>query len=145
MKKSKGILFFNNWFDLMIDVLNPEQTIELLKIIRAKKDGDIYKSYDAEVNAHWFHMQHNVESSMEKYEELCAKRKEYGSRGGAPKGNNNASKNKQNNQKQAKQPMDKEKDKDKETYPSDKEVSPTHPLVDVSVTPQEAFDELFRN
>ena len=143
MAKRKGILFFNNWFDLMIDILSPEQTIELLKIIRAKKDGGFYQSYDPEVNAHWFHMEHNVESSIEKYEELCAKRKEYGSRGGAPKGNKNASKNNQNNQKQPKQPMDKEKDK--ETYPADKGCLPQHPLSDEGVSANEAFEKLFNN
>lgn len=110
----------NNWFDLMIDVLTPEQTIELLKLIRAKKDGTNYETTDKEVKSHWFHMQHNVEASIEKYAELCEMRSEYGKRGGAKPGNQNARKhykNDQNNQKQPKQAMDKEKDKD--TYPAD--------------------------
>lgn len=88
-------------------------------------------------------MKHNVQSSIEKYAEICERRREFGKRGGAPKGNQNARKNNQNNQKQPKQPMDKEKDKDKETYPSDKSVQPQHPLVDVSVSPKQAFDTLF--
>lgn len=118
---SKGILILNSWFDLMIDELTPQQTIEILKLIRAEKNGESYETSDEFVKIHWFHMKHNVKSSIEKYEDLCKRRSEYGKRGGAPYGNKNSSKNNQNNQKQPKQAMDKEKDKDKENpYPSDK-------------------------
>lgn len=141
-KKRKGILILNNWFDLMIDILSPEQAIELLKLIRAKASGEYYETSDIEVKTHWFHMENSVEASIEKYAELCAKRQEYGGRGGAPKGNQNARKNNQNNQKQPKQA--KEKDMDKETYPSDMSSSAQHPLIE-DVSPEEAFNELFNN
>lgn len=144
-KQRKGILILNNWFELLTEILSPTQAVELLKLIKAEADGEYYESYDSEVNVHWFHMKPSVQSSVEKYAELCERRKEYGKMGGAPKGNQNARKNNQNNQKQPKQPMDKEKDKDKETYPSDKSVQPQHPLVDVSVSPKQAFDTLFNN
>lgn len=136
----------NNWFDLMIDVLTPEQAIELLKLIRAKKDGTNYETTDKEVKLHWFHIQHNVEKSIETYAELCTMRSEYGKRGGAKPGNQNARKNYQNNQndqKQPKQAMDKEKDKD--TYPADKSDSITS--LDDVISSQEELSllELFNN
>lgn len=140
-KKRKGVLILNNWFDLMIDILTPEQSIELLKLIKAKADGEHYITKDSIVKTHWFHIEPSIDSSIEKYAELCEKRSEYGKLGGAKPGNKNASKNNQNNQKQPKQAMDKEKDK--VTYPADKGVTPHHPLVDDSVTPEQAFDTLF--
>lgn len=143
-KNPKGVLLLNNWFDLMIDVLTPEQSIELLKLIRAQKNGIDYQTTDVEVKMHWFHMQPSVESSLEKYNELCAKRSEYGKMGGAKPGNQNARKNNQNNQKQPKQAMDKEKDKD--TYPLDKSDSITS-LDDVisSQLEKQSVLELFNN
>jgi hypothetical protein len=133
--KRKGVLILNNWFDLMIDVLTPEQTIELLKMIRAKSQGEIYPITDVVLATHWFHMENNIEASIEKYAELCEKRSQYGKQGGAPKGNKNASKNNQNNQNQATQAMDKEKDKD--TYTS-YNTSTSH-LNDAS------YEDLFNN
>jgi len=136
VNKRKGILILNNWFDLMVDVLTPQQTIELLKMIRAKSNGETYPISDLILATHWFHMEKNIEASIEKYTELCGKRSEYGSRGGAPKGNNNASKNNQN---QPKRPMDKEKDKD--TYPSDN----TSTEYINYVSDEEAYNNLFNN
>jgi hypothetical protein len=133
--KRKGILILNNWFDLMIDVLTPEQTIELLKMIRAKAKGESYPISDVVLATHWFHMENNIEASIEKYAELCEMRSGYGKQGGAPKGNKNASKNNQNKQNQATQAMDKEKDKD--TYTS-YNTSTQHPE-DVS------YEDLFNN
>jgi len=146
-KESKGILIMNNWFDLMIDILTPEQTIELLKLIRAKKDKVNYETTDVEVKTHWFHMQHNVQSSIETYAKLSGIRSENGKKGGAKPGNQNASKNyknNQNNQKQPKQAMDKEKDKD--TYPADKSSDLITSLDDV-ISSQEQLGilELFNN
>ena len=133
--KRKGILILNNWFDLMIDILTPEQTIELLKIIRAKSRGETYVITDVVLATHWFHMENNIEASIEKYAELCERRSQFGKQGGAPKGNKNASKNNQNKQNQPTQAMDKEKDKD--TYTS-YNASTQHPE-DVS------YEDLFKN
>lgn len=141
-KKRKGILILNNWFDLMIDILSPEQTIEILKLIRAKGNNEFYETSDIEVKTHWFHMQYNVEASIEKYAELCERNRKNGGKGGAPKGNQNARKNNPNNPNQPKQA--KEKDMDKETYPSDMSSSAQHPFNE-DVSPEEAFNELFNN
>ena len=127
--KRKGILILNNWFDLMIDILTPEQTIELLKMIRAKSNGETYSISDVVLATHWFHMENNIEASIEKYAELCKKRSQYGKEGGAPKGNKNASK-------QPKQP-NQAMEKDKDTYTS-YNTSTQHPE-DVS------YEDLFKD
>lgn len=137
MAKRKGIIILNNWFDLMIDILTPEQTIELLKMIRAKSNGETYSISDVVLATHWFHMENNIEASIEKYAELCEKRSKYGKEGGAPKGNKNASKQ----PKQPNQAMDKEKDKD--TYPSDK--ASTQPILTDEVSNEDAFNKIFKN
>jgi hypothetical protein len=92
MAKRKGIVVFNEWFDLMIEVLEPEQTIELLKLIRAEMNGEQYESKDLVVNTHWFHMYHPVNKSIENYDNKVKTNRKNGKKGGAPKGNKNASK-----------------------------------------------------
>jgi hypothetical protein len=117
-KNRKGVLIFNSWFDIMIDFLTPEQTIEILKLIRAKSKGEDYEIKDDALRIHWFYMSQTLDSSIEKYNELCTKRRENGKLGGAPTGNQNARKNNQNNQKQpndVKQPMNKNKNKNTHT------------------------------
>ena len=136
--KRKGVLILNNWFDLMIDVLTPEQTIELLKMIRAKSNGETYPISDVILATHWFHMEKNIEASIEKYVELCSKRSENGKLGGAKPGNQNASKNNQKQPKQAKQAMD----KDKDTYPYKDTTTFQHLNY---VSNEEAYDKLFNN
>lgn len=133
--KRKGILILNNWFDLMIDILTPEQTIELLKMIRAKSNAETYSISDVVLATHWFHMENNIEASIEKYAELCKKRSKYGKAGGAPTGNKNASK-------QPKQP-NQAMDKDKDTYPLDK--ASTQPILTDEVSNEDAFNKIFKN
>jgi hypothetical protein len=135
-KNRKGVLIFNSWFDIMIDFLTPEQTIEILKLIRAKSKGEDYEIKDDALRIHWFYMSQTLDSSIEKYTELCARRSEIGKLGGAPKGNKNASKNNQNNQNQPndeKQAMNKNKKKNTHT----EDVTSTQHLKDVS------FEDLF--
>jgi len=98
--KRKGVLIFNSWLDVMIDVLTPEQTIEILSLIRATSKGEDYEIKDDALRIHWFYMSQTLDASIDKYDKLCAKRREIGKLGGAPKGNKNANKNNQNNQNQ---------------------------------------------
>lgn len=76
----------------MIGVLTPEQSIEILKLIQAKYNDVEYKSNDDVVNAYWFMMEDVVESAKEKYDNRVNANRINGSKGGAPKGNKNASK-----------------------------------------------------
>ena len=134
--KRKGVLIFDSWFDVMINVLTPEQTIEILKLIRAKSKGDDYQIEDDNLRIHWFYMSQTLDASIEKYDDLCKRRSEVGKTGGAPKGNQNARKNNQNNQNQPnveKQPMN--KNKNKNTHAED--VNSTQHLKDVS------YEDLF--
>lgn len=138
VNKRKGVLIFDSWFDVMINILRPEQTIEILKLIRAKSKGEDYEISDDELRIHWFYMSQSLDASIEKYAELCEKRREYGSRGGAPKGNKNAIKNNQNNQNQPndeKQAMNKNKNKKTQNN----FVTSTQHLNDVS------YDDIFNN
>lgn len=134
--KRKGVLVFNSWLDVMIDVLTPEQTIEILQLIRATSKGEDYEIKDDALRIHWFYMSQTLDASIDKYDSLCARRSEIGKLGGAPKGNQNARKNNQNNQKQPndeKQPMN--KNKNKNTHTDD--VNSTQHLKDVS------YEDLF--
>lgn len=113
--KRKGIVVFNDWFDLMIEVLEPEQTIELLKLIRAELNGEKYECKDVIVNTHWFHMYHPVAKSIESYDKKVEANRRNGKKGGAPKGNKNASKNKETTQTTENNPNNL-KNKNKTTY-----------------------------
>jgi hypothetical protein len=138
VNKRKGVLIFDSWFDVMIDILTPEQTVEILKLIRAKSKGVEYEIKDDELRIHWFYMSQSLDASIDKYAELCNRRKEIGALGGAPKGNKNASKNNQNNQNQPnveKQAMNKNKNKNTQNN----FVTSTHHLKD------DSYEDLFKN
>lgn len=138
--KRKGVLIYDSWLDVMINILKPEQTIQLLQLIRAKSKGEDFEITDDELRIHWFYMSQSLEASIENYTELCKIRSKNGSLGGAPKGNKNASKNKQNNQNQPneeKQAINKNKNKNKNTH-TDDGTSTQHPE-DVS------YEDLFNN
>ena len=92
MAKRKSIIIHQRWFDLMIDVLEPEQTIEFLKLIQSSMNDEKYVSSDEVVNAYWFVLQDVVESAKEKYDKRVEANRKNGKKGGAPKGNKNASK-----------------------------------------------------
>ncbi len=92
MAKRKSIIIHQKWFDLMIDVLEPYQTIELLKLIQAQYNDETYHCTDKVVNAYWYMMEDVVDSAKEKYDRRVQVNRENGKKGGAPKGNKNASK-----------------------------------------------------
>ena len=136
--KRKGVVIYDSWFDVMINVLTPEQTIEILRLIRAKSKGEDYEIKDDSLRIHWFYMSQSLDASIENYEIMCKKRSDSGKMGGAPKGNKNASKNKQNNQNQPnEQKQAKNKTKNKNTHTDD--VTSTQHLEDVS------YEDLFNN
>jgi hypothetical protein len=90
--KRKSIVIHQKWFDLMINVLSPEQSIEILKLIQAKYNDEEYKSFDTTVNAYWYMMEDIVEAAKDKYDARVEANRRNGLKGGAPVGNNNASK-----------------------------------------------------
>lgn len=137
--KRKGILIFHSWLDVMINILTPEQTVEILRMMTAKSKGEDYEIKDDDLRIHWFYMSQSLEASIDKYEELCTRRSQIGKLGGAPKGNQNASKNNLNNLNQPndeKQAMNKNK---KKNTLAEEVTSPQHPYEDVS------YDDIFNN
>ena len=81
----------------MINKLKPEQTIEILKLIHAKYNDYEYICTDEIVNQHWYHMEEVVAAASEKFDRRVEANRKNGKKGGAPKGNKNASKTTQNN------------------------------------------------
>lgn len=97
-----------------IDKLSMEQRGELLTAIMAHETEEAFDVTDPVVDMLFGMIETRLARDAEKYEEIVEARREAGSHGGAPKGNQNAVKNKQNKQmvdlvvskqaKQAKQP-----------------------------------------
>ena len=98
MAKRKSIIIHDRWFDLMINKVNPEQTVEIIKLIHAKHNDYEYVCMDDAVNAHWYHMEEVVISASESYDRKVEANRRNGKKGGAPKGNKNASKTTQTTQ-----------------------------------------------
>jgi hypothetical protein len=97
-----GVLIFNNWLDLMVEALTPEQTIELLKCIQGVSNDNEYNPKDPIVITHWFHMREIVVANVQKYKNKCAANKRNGNLGGRPITQNNPSKPKITHNKQSK-------------------------------------------
>lgn len=98
------------YFDLLEKTrkLNNEQFGILMRAIIAYCDSgcETHPEFDDPVIDMAFDMlAPNCKNDLEKWDEIRQKRSEAGKKGGAPIGNQNASKNKQNNQKQTKQPV----------------------------------------
>ena len=95
-----------------LTLLNDTEKARLLDAIFAYADGEQVE-LDGVVEMAFSFIKAQMDRDAEKYADKCEKRREAGLKGGAPKGNKNASKqpkqangciNNQNNQKQAKQP-----------------------------------------
>lgn len=121
-----GLIVFDDWFELMINDLKPEQTIELLKLMYSEKKDIEYVSSDAEVNIHWRHMKFNVQTSKQIYESKTIANRANGKLGGRPPKNNKLNSNPNNpagSSETHNNPNNlKKKDKDKDyPYHSDKD------------------------
>lgn len=87
--KPKGVLFYENWLDLICDYLTPEQSIELIKLIRAEFKNEYYEITDITVKSNWFHILPQLKSNLEKYSNTCAANVENGKKGGRPRTQSN--------------------------------------------------------
>ena len=93
MKKPQAIyLYFDSLNEL--DMLSDEQTGRLLKaLLRYGESGETPDFSDDKALMLVFSvMSRKIDRDFEKYAQICEKRKEAGRKGGAPKGNANASK-----------------------------------------------------
>jgi hypothetical protein len=87
----KGVLFYENWLDLLCDHLTAEQSIEIIKLIRAEYKEEIYETSDSLVKSNWFLIKPQLQSNLEKYRNKCKKNAENGFKGGRPRTQSNPS------------------------------------------------------
>ena len=116
-----AFLVYYDWESLFNSLDNNEQAGELIKALFAfAKRGEIAEFTGALKMAFVF-MSQQLERDADKWEEICSQRSEAGRKGGAPKGNKNASKQPKqpfgclNNQNQPKQPKQADTDTEYDT------------------------------
>jgi hypothetical protein len=85
----KGVLFYDNWLELLCEHLTPEQSVELIKLIRAEYKEEVYETSDSLVKSNWFLIKPQLQSNLEKYRNKCKTNAENGFKGGRPKTQNN--------------------------------------------------------
>ena len=86
-----------------VRMLTDEQAGKLFKSLFSYMDsGETIQTADRLLLFAFSVFKGQLDRDAEKYKETCRKRSESGKKGGAPKGNTNAAKNKQNKQKQTK-------------------------------------------
>jgi uncharacterized phage protein (TIGR02220 family) len=102
MAENKAVVLY---FDRLqaFDFLSITEKGELFDaIIRYARDNELIEFQSRVVQTCFLSLKPAIDKHMEKYEDICQARSDAGKMGGAPKGNQNASKTSKNNQKQAK-------------------------------------------
>lgn len=90
-RKKNGLIFYISHYEAIKDSLNNEQLGRLFRLIFEKQLGnEVVLDKDIEIAFNFINNQLLVDA--EKYDEISRKRSENGKKGGAPKGNKNASK-----------------------------------------------------
>ena len=92
-------VFFSDWFSVAQEIKDEARRCKLYDaILRFALDGTETPTLPNELALLFVSIKLQVIRTNEQYAAVCAKRSEAGKMGGAPKGNTNACKNKQNNQ-----------------------------------------------
>jgi len=156
----KGVLFYDNWLELLCEHLTPEQSVELIKLIRAEYKEEVYETSDSLVKSNWFLIKPQLQSNLEKYRNKCKKNAENGSLGGRPKTQSNPNETQRNHSvisvtqnKQSESKSETESESESKTFtcvkdhlgissPSFGEGSSSLPSVEES---ERQFKELFAN
>ncbi len=97
----KGFVFFFSWAECLED-LRPTERAAVYDALVSYAQTGIAPELKGKCKMALAFMLKDFERQDEKYQRIIERRREAGRMGGAPKGNSNASKNKQNNQIQAK-------------------------------------------
>jgi hypothetical protein len=92
----KGVLFYDNWLELLCEHLTPEQSVELIKLIRAEYKEEVYETSDSLVKSNWFLIKPQLQSNLEKYRNKCKTNAENGFKGGRPKTQSNPNETQRN-------------------------------------------------
>ena len=92
-------VFFSDWFSVAQEIEDEVLRCKLYDaILRFALDGTETPTLPSELTLLFASVKLQIIRANEQYAAVCAKRSEAGKMGGAPKGNTNACKNKQNNQ-----------------------------------------------
>lgn len=98
-KLMRQVFLYIDKMQAALEVLSDEQAGALLRRIVSYTAGEDQPTGEPMVDAMFTLLKVDLDNAAEKYEAICEKRRQAGKLGGAPRGNKNASKNKQNNQK----------------------------------------------
>ena len=102
-KKPDGIILYREKYELIANLNDEQRGKLLLALFEFAFDEQVNTELDAITNMVFITIKQSIEYNNERYKRICEMRKRIGQRGGAPKGNKNAQKyknNRQNNQKQ---------------------------------------------
>ena len=102
-KKPDGIILYKEKYELIANLNDEQRGKLLLALFEFAFDEQVNTELDAITNMVFITIKQSIECNNERYKRICEMRKRIGQRGGAPKGNKNAQKyknNRQNNQKQ---------------------------------------------
>ena len=104
-KRPDGIILYKEKYELIANLNDEQRGKLLLALFEFAFDEQVNTELDAITNMVFIIIKQSIELDRKKYERISEMRKRMGQKGGAPKGNKNAQKyknNQQNNQKQPK-------------------------------------------
>lgn len=103
-KKPDGIILYREKYELIANLNDEQRGKLLLTLFEFAFDEQVNTELDAITNMVFITIKQSIECNNERYKRICEMRKRIGQRGGAPKGNKNAQKYKNNHQNNQKQP-----------------------------------------
>lgn len=103
-KKPDGIILYKEKYELIANLNDEQRGKLLLALFEFAFDEQVNTELDAITNMVFIILKQSIELDRKKYERISEMRKRMGQKGGAPKGNKNAQKYKNNNQNNQKQP-----------------------------------------
>lgn len=132
--KPNGIIFYKEKYELIANLNDEQRGKLLLALFEFAFDEQVNTELDAITNMVFIIIKQSIECNNERYKRICEMRKRIGQRGGAPKGNKNAQKYKNNYQNNQKQPKNNQNNQNNQN----------NLLVDFSeTTTDKVFDENF--
>ena len=133
-KKPDGIVLYKSQYEFILNLKDEQRGKLLLALFEFAFDEQVNTELDAITNMAFIIIKQSIELDRKKYERISEMRKRMGQKGGAPKGNKNAQKYKNNQQNNQKQPKNNQTQKNNQN----------NLLVDFSETPiNKEFDNDF--
>ena len=104
-KKPDGIILYREKYELIVNLNDEQRGKLLLALFEFAFDEQVNTELDKITNMVFIIIKQSIELDRKKYERISEMRKRMGQKGGAPKGNKNAQKYKNNRQNNQKQPQ----------------------------------------